>query len=65
VANSLHNVAKLYFLRHQYVEAEPLYRRALAILEQSLGPDHPTLAQYLASYAGLLETPNESPRLQP
>jgi Tetratricopeptide repeat len=48
-------VAKLYFVQHRYMEAEPLYRRAIAIMEQSLGLDHPTLAQYLASYALQLE----------
>jgi tetratricopeptide (TPR) repeat protein len=35
-------------------EAEPLYRRALAIDERSFGPDHPTVATALNNLAGLL-----------
>jgi hypothetical protein len=27
--------------QEKYAEAEPLYRRALAVLEKALGPDHP------------------------
>ena len=38
----------------QYAEAEPLYRRALEILEAGLGPDHPSVAMVLENLAGLL-----------
>ena len=31
----------LYYEKSKYVEAEPLYQRALAIREQALGPRHP------------------------
>ncbi len=55
MANSLHNVAKLYFLQHRYGEAEALYSRAVAIMEKSLGPDHPDLAHTLDRYALLLQ----------
>jgi Tetratricopeptide repeat len=34
-----------------YVEAEPLYQRALRIQEQSLGPDHPRTRQARRNYA--------------
>ncbi len=47
-AQSLNNLAVLYQAQGRYAEAEPLYKRALAIREKALGPDHPdvgTLAQ--------------------
>ncbi|CAN0225770.1 unnamed protein product, partial [Ectocarpus sp. 12 AP-2014] len=37
-----------------YDEAEPLFRRAQAIREKMLGPDHPKVAASLNSLAGLL-----------
>ena len=37
--------------RARYAEAEPLYRRALAIREQALGPDHPHTANCLNNLA--------------
>jgi tetratricopeptide (TPR) repeat protein len=48
------NLAKLYFLQHRYAESEPLFRRAAAIFEASLGPNHPDLAQTLNAYSQLL-----------
>ncbi len=38
----------------RYAEAEPLYKRALAIVEKALGPEHPDLATSLENYAALL-----------
>ena len=35
----------------RYAEAEPLYKRALAIGEKALGPDHPDVAQSLNNLA--------------
>jgi tetratricopeptide (TPR) repeat protein len=54
VAVSLNNLAKLYYAQGQYAQAEPLYRRALAIKEKALGPEHPNVATTLANYADLL-----------
>jgi hypothetical protein len=34
-------LAELYYSQGKYDEAEPLYRRALLINEQTLGPEHP------------------------
>jgi tetratricopeptide (TPR) repeat protein len=39
--------------RAQYAEAEPLYRRALAIREKVLGAEHPDVANSLINLAGL------------
>jgi hypothetical protein len=36
------------------MEAEPLYRRALAIYEKALGPDHPITAIGVRNYAQFL-----------
>ena len=37
----------------QYAEADPLYKRALVIYEQALGPDHPSVATILNNLDGL------------
>jgi tetratricopeptide (TPR) repeat protein len=37
----------------RYVDAEPLYKRSLAISEKSLGPDHPGVATSLDNLAEL------------
>jgi hypothetical protein len=39
-------------------EAEPFYRRALAIDEQGLGPNHPRVASHLSNLAQLLQAIN-------
>ncbi len=45
VATTLNNLAVLSTSQGRYAEAEPLYKRALAIDEKALGPDHPDVAQ--------------------
>jgi tetratricopeptide (TPR) repeat protein len=54
VAVTLNNLADLYRRRGEYDKAEPLLRRALAIWEKGLGPDHPDVAICLENYALLL-----------
>ncbi len=54
VAIILNNLAVLYRAQGKYAEAEPLYKRALAIREEALGPDHPHVAGSLENYAALL-----------
>ncbi|CAM9524664.1 unnamed protein product, partial [Ectocarpus sp. 13 AM-2016] len=39
----------------KYDEAEPLYRRSLAIDEEAFGRDHPDVATNLNNLAGLLD----------
>ena len=53
VAQSYHNLARLYHEQGKYSEAEPLYQQALAIRESSLGSDNPDLAITL-NYIGML-----------
>ncbi|MCP9787362.1 CHAT domain-containing tetratricopeptide repeat protein, partial [Cyanobium sp. N5-Cardenillas] len=43
-AQALNNLAFLYVNQGRYGEAEPLYKRALAIFEKALGPEHPNTA---------------------
>ncbi len=62
-ALSLNNLAGLYFAQERYSEAEPLYIRALAIWEKTLGPEHPntaTVYENLAILLGELSRGNEA-----
>ncbi|HXX21851.1 MAG TPA: tetratricopeptide repeat protein [Terriglobia bacterium] len=56
-AGRLLNQAGLYLNgRARFSSAEPLYRRALAIAEKALGPDHPHVATSLNNLAVLYKT---------
>ncbi len=50
---------------NRLAEAEPLHRRALAIDERSLGPDHPAVATDLNNLAGLLQDTNRLADAEP
>ena len=41
-------------IANQIAEAEPLFKRALAIVEKALGPQHPDVVTSLENYAALL-----------
>ena len=41
LATTLNNLGEVYRAQGRYAEAEPLYKRALAIREKALGPEHP------------------------
>ena len=43
----------LYYTHGQYAQAETFYKRALAIREKALGPDHPDVATGLENLAAL------------
>ena len=53
VAQSLNNLALLYYTQGQYAQAEPLYKRSLAVWEKALGPDHPNVVTSLENMAVL------------
>ncbi len=53
------------YLRARYAEAEPLFRRALAIREAALGPDHPDTALSLNNLAELLRAQGRSGEAEP
>ena len=50
----MRNLAAACYSQKRYVEAESLYRKALLILEQSLGPKHPEFAASLENHAETL-----------
>ncbi len=50
----------LYRAQARYAEAEPLYKRALAIREKALRPEHPNVAKSLENYAALLRKTGRS-----
>ncbi len=49
----------------RYAEAEPVYIRALAILEEALDPDHPDIADTLEDYAELLRQVGRDEEAEP
>ena len=49
----MNNLALLYRHQGRYSDAEPLYKRALAIREKTFGPDHPVVADLLHNLAAL------------
>jgi CHAT domain-containing protein/Tfp pilus assembly protein PilF len=51
VAICLNNLGILYSQKGDYAKVEPLWRRALAIREKSLGPEHPFTAAILNNLA--------------
>ncbi len=59
------NVAARLWDSARYLEAEPLMRRALAIDEASLGPDHPDVARDLNNLAQLLQATNRLDEAEP
>jgi tetratricopeptide (TPR) repeat protein len=50
VATSLNNLASLYDSQGKYSEAEPLYLRAIQILEKVLGSEHPNTVTVRQNY---------------
>ena len=58
LATSLNNLAAIYYSQGNYAEAEPLFKRSIAIREKALGPEHPDVAMGLQNYAELLRKTN-------
>ena len=61
----LNKSALLLHATGRYGEAEPLYRRALVIREQALGPAHPDVASSLNNLAELLRATGRSGEAEP
>src|SRR5215469_16443413 len=53
LAATLNNQAERYKEEKRYADAEPLYKRILAINEKAFGPDHPSVALALNDLAEL------------
>ena len=54
-AQSLNNLANLYYAMGRYSDAEPLYLRALEIWTKSLGENHPHTQTAWGSFRHLLQ----------
>ena len=65
MAQSLNNLAALYMYQGQYAQAEPLFKRALAISEKVLGADHHNVARSLNNLAGLYLVQGEYAQAEP
>ena len=62
-ANSLHNLASLYFNQGRKIEAEALYARAAAIFLKTFGDEHPSYietSRILASLRDILKSESQS-----
>ena len=57
-ARLMSDLGVLLYAKSLHAQAEPLYRRACAIDEASLGPDHPHVAIRLNNFAALLQATN-------
>src|SRR5271157_2209273 len=64
-ATVLNNAAVTLEQAGDYAGAEPLVRRALAIREKALGPDHPDVAACLNNLASLLRTTGDYAAAEP
>ncbi len=53
------NLPELYPEQGNYAEAEPLYRRALATRETTLGPEHPDICRSSELGLGCVKTSDE------
>ena len=64
-ARLFNELGLLFDAKARWAEAEPLYRRALAIAEASVGPDHPDVASCLNNLAALLYAMNRLGEAEP
>ncbi len=64
-ARLFNELALLSAAKARYAEAEPLFRRALAIGEATLGPNHPKVAIRLNNLATLLKATNRLTEAEP
>jgi tetratricopeptide (TPR) repeat protein len=55
----------LYQAEGRYSEAEPLYQRSSAIMQQALGPDHPDVALSLNNLALLYQAEGRYSEAEP
>jgi tetratricopeptide (TPR) repeat protein len=51
----MNSLAALYRRQGRFDEAEPLFRRALAIYEKAAGPEHPAVATLLSNLSQVLK----------
>jgi tetratricopeptide (TPR) repeat protein len=56
VGFSLNNLALVYMRQGRFTEAEPVFRRSLAIFEKALGAEHPNVGKALGNLAALYQS---------
>jgi tetratricopeptide (TPR) repeat protein len=61
----LNNLALLYQAKGRYPDAEPLYKRSLAIIERAFGPDHPDVARSLNNLVDLYQAEGHYAEAEP
>jgi tetratricopeptide (TPR) repeat protein len=64
-AVSIHNLANWYATQGKYSQAEPLYQRAVGILEKTRGAEHPQTAMARVGLADLLQVEGRLPEAEP
>ena len=64
-ARLMSDLGVLLYAKSLHAQAEPLYRRACAIDEANLGPDHPHVAIRLNNLAALLQATNRLEEAEP
>jgi tetratricopeptide (TPR) repeat protein/MinD-like ATPase involved in chromosome partitioning or flagellar assembly len=64
-ARLLGEVGDAFHRQARFSDAEPFFRRSLAIKTQSLGPDHPEIAESLNNLAALLSDTNRLGEAEP
>ncbi|HKX31312.1 MAG TPA: CHAT domain-containing tetratricopeptide repeat protein, partial [Blastocatellia bacterium] len=62
---ALNNLGNIYKERGDFAQAEPLYRRALTIAEQTLPPEHPNVGLFLSNLGNLYRERGEYGRAEP
>jgi Tetratricopeptide repeat len=62
---SLNSLAELHVAKGRYAEAEPLFKRSLALFEKALGPDHLTLGAPLNNLAQSYHAQGRYPEAEP
>jgi CHAT domain-containing protein/Tfp pilus assembly protein PilF len=62
---SLNNLAALYDNQGRYADAEPLFKRSLAIQEKAFGPDHRDVATVLNNLAALYDNQGRYAEAEP
>ena len=65
LATTLNNLAEVYRTQGRFSEAEPLYRRDLAISEKTLGPNHPDVGMSLNNLASLYQAQGRYAEAEP
>ena len=62
---SLLGLGKVYMAQANYTQAQPLYQRAMSILEKALGPEHPAVATCLNQLAALYHAQGQYAKAEP